>query len=202
LIKDERNKSKMRSHRAVSKCMRRPGQTAHDRGVRRGFSLVETMLASVLATLLGVLLAISCATFGRPALEVDARARITQEGILAAQSIACDLGGFVADHSGRTGTATQYVFFGWDLSQGNALVLNYYGATTSTTDQVHITYQLSRNQLVRYDSTSGVTTTIANYVTAFSVAANPDNTSQALIQITIAFRYFSATFTLIGVSPL
>jgi hypothetical protein len=39
-------------------------------------------------------------------------------------------------------------------------------------------------------------------VTAFSVTANPDNTSQALIQITVAFRYFSATFTLIGVSPL
>jgi hypothetical protein len=200
LIKDERNKSKMRSHRAVSKCMRRPGQTAHDRGVRRGFSLIETMLASVLATLLGVLLAMSCATFGRPALEVDARARITQEGILAAQSIAYDLGGFLADNSGRTGTATQYVFFGWDLSQGNALVLNYYGATTS--DLVVITYQLNRNQLVRYNSTSGVTTTIANYVTAFSVEPNPNNASQALIQITIAFRYFKSTYTLIGVNPI
>jgi type II secretory pathway component PulJ len=200
LIKDERNKSKMRSHRAVSKCMRRPGQTAHDRGVRRGFSLVETMLASVLATLLGVLLAMSCATFGRPALEVEARARLTQEGILAAQSIACDLGGFLTDNSGRTGTATQYVFFGWDLSQGNALVLNYYGATTS--DLVVITYQLNGNQLVRYNSTSGVTTTIANYVTAFSVEPNPNNASQALIQITIAFRYFNSTYTLIGVNPI
>ena len=64
-----------------------------------------------------------------------------------------------------------------------------------------ITYQQSGNQLVRYNSASGITTTIASYVTAFSVAPNPDNTSQALIQITVAFRYFSATFTLIGVPP-
>jgi Tfp pilus assembly protein PilW len=202
LINDERKKPKMRSGRAVSKGTSRPGRTAHDRGVRRGFSLVETMLASVLATLLGVLLAMSCATFGRPALEVEARARITQEGILAAQSIACDLGGFLADNLGRTGRLDQYVFVNWDVSNGNVLVLNYYGATTTPRDLVNITYQLSGNQLVRYDSTSGVTTTIANYVTAFSVEQDPNNPSQALIQITIAFRYFNATYTLIGVNPI
>jgi len=156
-------------------------------------------MASVLATVLGLLLATSCATFARPALEVDARARITQEGILAAQSIACDLGGFLADSSGRTGTSSQYQFSGWDLTQANALVLNYQGATS--TDLVSVTYQLSGNQLVRYNSASGVTTTIATDVTGFSVGPNPDNASQALIQITVAFRYFTATYTLIGVSP-
>jgi hypothetical protein len=173
----------------------------HVRGwrLRRGYSLVEAVIGAFLATILGLLLAMSCATFGRPALEVDARARITQEGILAAQSIACDLGGFLADTAGRTGTSTQYVFSGWDLSHGNVLVLNFQGASPS--DAIAITYQQSGNQLVRYNSASGITTTIANYVTAFSVAPNPDNTSQALIQITVTFRYFSATFTLIGVSP-
>jgi hypothetical protein len=189
--------------------MRCPGDANHDtlrprwhpRGhrLRRGFSLVEAVLGAFLATLLGLLLAMSCATFGRPALDVDARARITQEGILAAQSLACDLGGFLADSSGRTGTSAQYVFTGWDL-QGNVLVLNFQGATSS--DVIAITYQQSGNQLVRYNSASGITTTIANYVTGFSVAANPDNTSQALIQLSVKFRYFSATFTLIGVSPL
>ena len=178
----------------------RPHRHVRGSGLRRGYSLVEAVLGAFLATILGLLLAMSCATFGRPALEVDARARITQEGILAAQSLACDLGGFLADSSGRTGTSTQYSFTGWDLSQGNVLVLNFQGATTS--DLIVITYQQSGNQLVRYNSASGITTTIANYVTAFSVAANPDNSSQALIQITVAFRYFSATFTLIGVSPL
>ena len=105
---------------------------------RRGFSLLETLLASVLATLLGLLLATSCATFGRPALEVDARARIAQEGILAAQSIACDLGGFMADSPGRTGTSSQYIFSGWDLTQGNALVLNYQGTTPTDLHGGHV----------------------------------------------------------------
>jgi hypothetical protein len=188
----------MRSGDVAKPIARRPRRLDHDGRRRRGSSLVETVLAAFLATILGLLLAMSCATFGRPALEVDARARITQEGILAAQSIACDLGGFLADSSGRTGTSSQYSFTGWDLSQGDVMVLNFQGATPS--DLIAITYQLSGNQLVRYNSSSGITTTIASYVTAFSVAPNPDNT--ALIQITIAFRYFSATYTLVGVSPL
>ncbi len=68
-------------------------------------------------------------------------------------------------------------------------------------DTIVITYQVSGNELVRSNSSTGVSTTIAKYVTAFSVVSNPDNSSQALIQITIAFRYFSATYTLIGVPP-
>ena len=178
--------------------MRRPGQTAHGCGVRRGFSLLETMLASVLATLLGVLLAMSCATFGRPALEVDARARITQEGILAAQSIACDLGGFLADNSGAPEPRASMCSSVGPLSRQCSGPQFLWRASS---DLIVITYQQSGNQLVRYNSATGVTTTIANYVTGFTVEPNPDNSSQALIQITIAFRYFTATYTLIGVNP-
>src|SRR6516164_8231331 len=124
-------KPKMLRLRHVRKQMLQQCHTARVSSARRGFSLIETMLTSILAALLGVLLGMSCATFGRPALEVDARARIAQEGILATQSLACDLGGFLADTSGRSGSLNQYVFVNWDLSSGNALVLNYYGATTS-----------------------------------------------------------------------
>ena len=53
-----------------------------------------------------------------------------------------------------------------------------------------ITYQQSGDQLVRYNSASGMTTTIAKYVTGFSVAANPENSSQALIQITVYVPLF------------
>jgi hypothetical protein len=189
----------VRYQRAVSQGTRKQRDGVGGYRVRRGFSLLDAVLASFLATLLGMLLAMSCATFGRPALEVDARARITQEGILAAQSIACDLGGFLADAAGRTGNSSQYVFSGWDLSQGNVLVLNIQGA--SPTDLIAITYQQSGDQLVRYNSETGVTTSIAKYVTGFSVAPNPDSAGQALIQITISFRYFTATYTLIGVPP-
>src|SRR4051794_36326829 len=94
------------------------------RSRRRGLTVTELVVASVLAALLMILLATTWATFGRPALEVEARARIVQEGVLAAQSIACDLGGFLADSPGRTGTLDQYRFKDWDLSHGDALLLN------------------------------------------------------------------------------
>ncbi len=157
------------------------------------------MVASVLAAFLGMLLGLSCASFGRSALEVECRARIAQEGILAAQSLACDLGGFVADAPGRTGTLAQYSFTNWDTSQPDVLAIYFQG--TGPSDVIAITYQLSGNQLVRTNSSSGVTTTIARYVTAFSVGLNPDNTSQVLIQFTITYRSFASTYTLIGISP-
>jgi hypothetical protein len=178
--------------------MIRPGRCARP-SRRRGYSVTEMVIASVLATLLGVLLASACATFGRPALEVEARARITQEAILAAQSLACDLGGFLADTPGRTGTLSQYQFVDWDLSQGNVLLLNFQGASSG--DLIVITYQLQGNLLLRSNSATGVTMTVANYVTSFSIEPDPNNGSQARIQFTISFRYFTATYTLIGVSP-
>lgn len=42
---------------------------------------------------------------------------------MAVQSIACDLGGFLADNPGRTGSLGQYRFSDWDLSDPNVLSL-------------------------------------------------------------------------------
>ncbi|HZW30353.1 MAG TPA: prepilin-type N-terminal cleavage/methylation domain-containing protein [Isosphaeraceae bacterium] len=186
--------------------MMRPGPAAARRR-RRGFTLTEMIVASMLASLLMILLAVTWLGFGRPALEVEARARIQQEGILAAQSLACDLGGFLADSPGRTGAfligsaSSPYQFLSWDLSQGNVLLLNFEGPSGNQGDLIIITYQLQGNLLVRSDSSTGVTTTVAKYVTGFSVAPNPSNTQQALIQIAISYRYFTSTYTLIGVPP-
>jgi hypothetical protein len=189
----------MRSSRATKGRMPQRFRIGRPTHPRRGYSLIETMVASILAAFLGILLALSCASFGRSAVEVESRARITQEGILAAQSIACDFGGFLADAPGRTGTLTQYSFSSWDVSEGNVLILYFQGTTGS--DVIAITYQLSGDQLIRSNSSNGVTTTIARNVTAFTVGSNPENTSQAVIQITVAFRYFTSTYTLIGISP-
>lgn len=175
------------------------------RSRRRGFSMIEMIVASMLTAMLGILLAQATVTFGRPALEVEARARITQEAILATQSFACDLGGFLADSVGRTGTLVQYQLASppWDASQGtppgSVLLVNFQGLSAG--NPIVISYQLQGSQLCRIDSSTGVTTTIANYVTAFSVEPQPGNSANVQINFTIAFRYFTATYTLIGVPP-
>ncbi len=127
--------------------------------------------------------------------------RITREGILAAQSLACDLGGFLADAPGQTGTLTQYQFIPpFGLSNPNVLVLTFQGATSA--DRIIITYQLSGNQLVRSNTSTGATTTIADYVTGFSATPIPTQANPNVqIQITITYSYFSVLYTLIGVSP-
>jgi len=176
------------------------------RNRQRGFTVVEMIIVSMLATLLGMLLAGACVAFGRPALEVESRARITQEAILATQSLACDLGGFLADSPGRTGNLGQYQFSvpPWDLSQGDpagtVLLLNFQGAS-SLDPPIVITYQLQGNLLVRSNSSTGVVTTIAKYMTGFSVEQDPGNANNVHITITIAYRYFTTTYTLIGVNP-
>ena len=158
---------------------------------------MELLVSSLLATVLMMLIAGAWATFGRPALEVEARARISQEAILATQSLTCDLGGSLADSPGRTGALRQYSFVDWDLSNNNLLLLNFHGATPG--DLIVISYQIQENKLVRVNSTTGVVMTIANYVTGFSVAPDPDNANQARIQLTIAYRNFTATYVLIAV---
>ena len=87
------------------------------------------------------LLALSCASFGRSALEVESRARIAQEGILAAQSIACDFGGFLADSPGRAGGLTQYSFTSWDISQEILLILYFQGVDRHRRDRRHLRVQ-------------------------------------------------------------
>jgi hypothetical protein len=181
-------------------------------GRRAGMMVVELIIATGLTALLLMLLATTWATFGRPALEVDARARIEQEGILAAQSLACDFGGFLADSPGRIGTIQVGVASPpppsstpfWNASNPGVLLLNFYGATTS--EVIVIRYELIANsqgvnQLVRTNSSTGVATTVASYVTAFSAAANPSDATQVVITLTIAYRNFATTFTLIGVPP-
>jgi hypothetical protein len=167
------------------------------------------VIATGLASLLMMLLATTWATFGRPALDVEARARIEQEGILATQSLACDFGGFLPDvpkSSGAMSDGVQrpypYQAAGsppWNVSNPGVLMLNFYGASTS--EVVTVTYQLEGNQLVRTSTSTGVQTTVARYVTGFTPAPVQDQPNQVSITITIGYGNFTSTFTLVGVSP-
>ncbi len=167
--------------------------------------MLEMIVAALLAAMLGALLVQAFITFGRPALEVEARARITQEAILATQSLACDLGGFLADKLRDANRNHQPVSIR-QLPQartfpvGTELLLNFQGLNAG--DPIVVSYQLQDNRLVRSNSSTGVTTTIANYVSGFSVQPEPGSPSnQILINITFTFRNFTSTYSLIGVSP-
>jgi hypothetical protein len=166
---------------------------------RRGFTLTELSVSSLLAILLMTLIAGAWATFGRPALEVEARTRITREAILATQSISCDLGGFLADKPGQTGTLSQYSLIDWNLGDGSVLLLNFRGTTSR--DLIVVSYQIQDHKLTRLNSSTGAAITVANHVTAFSVTTVPENARQMRIQITISYRDFTGTYTLIAMSP-
>ena len=79
----------------------------------RGFTIIEMVVAIFLTALLAVLMATAVATFARPAAEVDGRTRLALEASLAAEALARDLGGYLADNSGIPGTLTQYQFSNW-----------------------------------------------------------------------------------------
>jgi hypothetical protein len=165
-------------------------------------SMTELIVASALGALLMTLVATTWANIGVPALEVEARARIEQEGILAAQSLACDFGGFLADLPGRTGTIQTGAPSSsppWDTSNPGVLMLNFTGP--GQPPAIVVTYQLEGSQLVRTNSSTGASTTVARYVTAFSAAADPNNSNHLIITLTIAYRNFTSTFSLIGVAP-
>lgn len=166
--------------------------------------MIEVVVSTAMGTLLLVLLATTWITFGRPAVEIEARARIEQEGILAVQSLACDFAGFLADAPGRTGAIADvgenpYQFTGWGLSTPGVLELNFSGADGSGV--IAVSYQLEGTQLSRTNHSSGSTVTVAQYVQAFTAVPNPENANQVVIQLTIAFRNFTSTFTMIGVAP-
>jgi hypothetical protein len=171
---------------------------------RAGITATEMLVATGLGVLLVMLLGTTWVAFGRPAVDVECRARIQQEGVLAAQSLVADFGGFLADTAGRQGTINatspnSYQFTGWDVSTPGVLLLNYYGSDQSSV--VVVSYQLHGNLLTRTNSSSGITTTVSRYVTAFAAAADPDNANHLIITITISYRNFTTTFTLVGVRP-
>ena len=98
------------------------------------------VVAIFLTALLAVIMAAAAATFARPAAAVDGRSRLALEASLAAEALARDLSGYLADNSGVPGTLTQYQFSNWVAASNSSLVLNYQG-TPPAPVSVSVTYQ-------------------------------------------------------------
>src|SRR5271166_299813 len=184
---------------------------------RRGFTITEMVIAAFLTAFLALLLATAVATFARPAAEVDGRTRLALEASLAAEALARDLSGYLADNSGVPGTLAQYQFYNWyTSSDGSMLFLNYQG-TSPGPPYVLVTYQQQNYGLVRTLSNPVQSVVVASHVTGFNASlCNPDGTpnpagSNVMIEITLTYPdpssprqgnpKFSGTYVLIGVQP-
>jgi len=182
-----------------------------------GFTVTEMVLGTFLMALLAVLLAAAVATFARPAAEVDGRTRLALEASLAAEALARDLGGYLADNSGVPGTLTQYQFNNWvPSSDGTTLVLNYQG-TPPAPVSLSVTYLQQNYGLVRTLSNGVQSVVVASHVTGFNASlcdsdGSPDLAGSYLrIEITLTYPgpssprqsnpSFSGTYVLIGVQP-
>ena len=153
----------------------------------RGFTIAEMVVAIFLTALLAVLLAEAAAVFARPAAEVDGRTRLALEASLAAEALARDLGGYLADNSGVPGTLTQYQFSNWNpSSDGTILFLNYQG-TTPGPPYVIVTYQQqdyqTRSNPVEQRCSDGG----RRHVTGFLVQPDPTDAANVRIQVTLTY---------------
>ncbi len=178
------------------------------------------VVATGIATLLMVLLATTWATFGRRALEVEARARIQQEGVLAAEALARDFGGFLADappgvieamsYGGNGSYQYQFTDYTVDVNNPGLLLLTYSGTRSPPSGTIVVQYWFdsTNNLLRRQNLSTGIETTVAQYVTDFRAEAYGVN--QVQITITIAYPltprekpkpYFKSAFTLIATHP-
>ncbi len=185
----------------------------------RGFTIAEMVVAIFLTALLAVLMAEAAAVFARPAAEVDGRTRLALEASMAAEALARDLGGYLADNSGNPGNLTQYQFSktsSWIPANGS-LVLNYQGGTPPVPASVSVTYLLQNNALVRTGSYPVQSVMVASHVTGFNASlcdsdGSPDPAGSYLrIEITLTYPdpssprqsnpSFSGTYVLIGVQP-
>ena len=188
----------------------------------RGFTIAEMVVAIFLTALLAVLLAAAAATFARPAAEVDGRTRLALEASLAAEALARDLSGYLADNSGDPRTLKQYQFNNWSPSPDGTMLCLYYQGTSPGPPYVLVTYQQQNYGLVRTLSNPVLSNpvqslVVASHVTGFNASlCNLDGTpnsagSNVMIQITLTYPdpssprqgnpKFTGTYVLIGVPP-
>ncbi len=166
-----------------------------------GFTLVEVMVVSGLMAFLAVLLAKASAGIGRPAAEVIRRSQGLQEMNLAAAALARDLGGSLADPAGRLGPKTLGKFDSWltwsDSQYPPNSVLQLSFANGTSPDNV-VTYSVQPDTaasaalgsgqtvywLVRQDSATNTTFTVARNLSGFQVTSTGGN-----YQINLSFLY-------------
>jgi hypothetical protein len=168
--------------------------------------MAELIIGSLLTSLLGLLIGTAVATFVRPVVEIDGRTRLAVEARLAAESLARDFGGYLADVDGDAGDLTQYACQWPPAATADGLQLTFSGADDGP---VEVSYSVQDRMLHRRKTAAGVDSdvSIARYVSGFSAEVEPDETVTIVLTLTYpdagagASTYFSCTYKLIGMKP-
>ena len=181
---------------------------------RKGFTLVELMVVSVLMAVLAVLLSSAWVGVGRTAAGLIGRSQLVQERDLAVVALSRDLGGCSAEPNARIGEKMDGRWLRWEfpdndvLSSNQDLTLYYDGGTNGTTGDtlantvVHYRVapdpnpEISTLILVRRITVNGGTPTdftVARNV--YSMTVMPDGTPANAVEIELCFKYRKLTLT-------
>ena len=161
---------------------------------RRGFSLLEVTIGSMLAAGLVVMAAGVAVDVTRYVAANISETQVACEARMAIESFRRDFGGNSADVT--TGDIHQWRLVGRMIPNTSELRLCYDSDLDATADWIApdrvITYTLSGDRLIRSDLTSGSTYTVARHVDAVNFSAGSD-----VITIVIDFEFgdYSETYT-------
>ena len=180
--------------------------TRRYRGPRTaGFTILEIMVASLVMTLLVVLLSQVWVGMIRPTADMISYSQLDQEAKLAATALAADLGGSLANPEGRLGTQAQYKYVGRLEPASTQLWLCFDSGSSpngvadwGSPDTV-IVYEVQDGSLVRFDQTAGTSVPIARHVDSFVTQDLGDGRVQ--FQLLLSYRNLSRTYTFIARDP-
>jgi prepilin-type N-terminal cleavage/methylation domain-containing protein len=145
-------------------------------GTKKGFTLMEVMIAGGLMSLLAAMLSFTWTGFGRPAADAVTRSRLAQEMRLAVSCLARDFGGGLANPEGRTGSKIQGRLIGQMITAPSQFWLCFDGGSDPNDvpdwgypDTV-IVYLLDGDRLVRWDQNANSTFVAARDLSAMNIA--------------------------------
>lgn len=170
---------------------------------RRGFSLIEATIVSVLMSFLAVLLSLTWSAFLRPTSDIAMRGRIAEEANLAVASLTRDLAGSYADN--RTDRKEKYQLVGRTQPLGSQLRLCYDGgdAPNGVADwsapDIMVSYYAEGNHLIRWDEATDSHFIVAKDFASLEAVDQGDCTVQ--LKLSFQYRNIHQTYTLIARDP-
>ncbi len=172
---------------------------------RRGFTLLEFTLVSGLMVIMAWVISSAWAGLGHPTVDLMARSQLLQETDMVVTALSRDLGGALADPTGRIGGKKVGQWVGWMVPSPTQLWLCFDGgpnpdgqAEWEPPDTVIIYQWNSDGTLTRTDRTTNTTFTVAKNISSMSVTSD---STFIYIQLTFNYRDLTRTCTLAARFP-